>query len=877
MGKVQQFVPFGTMEEPAGLSEAEARARLEIDGPNDLPRGRRRTRLLICLEVIREPMLALLLAGGIVYLALGDTREALVLLVLTTLSIAITVVQESRSERALEALRDLASPRALVIRGGERRRIAGRDVVCGDLLVLAEGDRVAADAWVVEAHGLQADESLLTGESAPVGKAEAAMSFPADAPRAGGDMLGIVYSGSLIVAGTGLCSVAATGARSEMGRIGASLASLEVETPHLYRQTRRLVLFFAAAGFMACVLAVLLHGLLRGNWLEGALAGIALGMSLLPEEFPVVLAVFMAMGAMRLSRVRVLARRAAAIETLGSTTILCTDKTGTLTRNRMTLAGLRLPDGRAFDARPGGMLPAAFWPLVELGVLASAPEPFDPMEIAFHEFASGSAAAGHNRRHGPGWELEQRYPLDPALLAVSHLWAMDDGPAGERLVAAKGAPEAVADLCRLDAPARNAIRTAANAMAAEGLRVLGVAEARWSGAAPPASQRGFDFAFRGLVGLQDPLRPSVRDAVLQCRSAGIRVIMITGDYPETARAIAREAGMPAGEIVTGPMLAAMDAAALAEALGRVTIFARIMPEQKLRIVEALKMAGEIVTMTGDGVNDAPSLKAAHIGVAMGGRGTDVAREAASIVLLDDDFGSMVTAIRVGRRIFDNLRKAMGFIVAVHVPIAGLALAPLLLGFPILLGPIHIALIEMIIDPVCSLVFEAETEEPGVMKRPPRAPDGALMPRSLLAWSAAQGAIAFSAIAALLVWTERGGAGGDDLRSLAVFSLVACILMLVLVNRSFSASLSKAVLRPNIALAVVVTAIGFVLALVQFVPPVRALLSFGMLGVSETAYAVLTALLVFLLLETMKRLLRIGAGRPPEFANHAGNSHVEVGA
>lgn len=840
-----------------GLDDSEARARLAADGPNELPRGDRRTKFRILVEVLREPMLALLLAGGIVYLALGDTREALALLVLASLSVSITVIQESRSERALEALRDLASPRALVIRNGERRRIAGREVVRGDLLLLAEGDRVPADGWLVEAHGLKLDESLLTGESVPVGKSEAAAPFPDVPPRAGGDGLPYAFSGSLVVGGTGMCLVAATGARSEIGRIGQSLASLEIETPRLYRQTRRLVFFFAAGGIAACLLALLFHGLMRGDWLQGALAGIALGMSLLPEEFPVVLAVFMAMGAMRLSRVNVLARRAAAIETLGSTTVLCTDKTGTLTQNHMALAALRLPDGHSFDARRDGPLPEAFWPLVELGLLASAPEPFDPMEVAFHEFAERGVADGHGLRRADDWDLERRYPLDTALLAVSHLWYVGDA-GGERLVAAKGAPEAIAELCRLDEAARASLRAAVDAMAGEGLRVLGVAEARWNGPRPPASARGFDFTFRGLVGLHDPLRPSVPDAVRLCRNAGIRIIMITGDYPATARAIAREAGIAEGRVVDGTALVAMDDIALADALRDATIFARIMPEQKLRIVGALKAMGEIVGMTGDGVNDAPSLKAAHIGVAMGGRGTDVAREAASIVLLDDDFGSIVTAIRVGRRIFDNLRKAMAFIVAVHIPIAGLALAPLLLGFPIVLGPIHIALIEMIIDPVCSLVFEAETEEEGVMRRPPRRPDSALMPRRLLLWSVAQGCIAFAAIAAALLVARNAGIGEMEFRSLAFFTLVASVLGLVLVNRSFSPSLVRAVLRPNAALAAVAVAVVLILACSQFVPAARALLSFDPLDPRTAMEAAAAAVLIPLLLEGLKRLLPVGA-------------------
>lgn len=838
-----------------GLSEVEARARLAAEGPNELPNGGRRTTARILIDVMREPMLALLVAGSLIYFALGDLQEALILALLAGLSVGITVIQETRSERALEALRDLASPRALVVRDGVRRRIPGREVVRGDRLVLAEGDRVPADGWVVEAHGLNLDESLLTGESVPVGKSPI-FPIPAEAPRAGGNMLPYAFSGSLVVGGSGVCVVHATGALSEMGRIGQSLAGLEVETPRLYRQTRRLVLLFAAGGIGASLLAMMLFGLLRDTWLEGALAGIALGMALLPEEIPVVLAVFMAMGAMRLSRVRVLARRAAAIETLGSTTVLCTDKTGTLTQNRMAIAELRLPDGRRFDIRTGEALPTDFRAIVELGTLASAPDPFDPMEIAFHDLGALGDARGLAPRRAGLWQLRHRYPLDPALLAVSHLWEMGDG---EQMVAAKGAPEAIAGLCRLDPHDHAAVRDAADAMAAQGLRVLGVAEARWAGSTPPASPREFGFVFSGLVGFEDPLRPSVPAAMAQCRSAGIHVVMITGDYPETARAIAREAGIAQGEVVTGPMLAAMDDAELARALQRVTVFARIMPEQKLRIVTAYKATGAVVGMTGDGVNDAPSLKAAHIGIAMGGRGTDVAREASSIVLLDDDFGSIVTAIRVGRRIFDNLRKATAFIIAVHIPIAGLALAPLLFGLPILLAPLHIALLEMIVDPVCSLVFESEIEEDDIMRRPPRHPDSVLMPRAMLGWSFGQGMIAVAAIAVLLSWGWTAGIGENQLRSLAYFALVAIVLGLVLVNRSFSSSLVRAVTRPNRALVAVAASVTLLLLAAQFVRPVAELLSFAPLNISEAAALAVTVLLVLLLLEALKRFLNAGRG------------------
>lgn len=833
-----------------GLSDEEARARLGAEGPNELATARRRGTGRLILEVLREPMLLLLLIGGAIYLALGDTREALMLLAFACFSVGVTIVQEARSERALAALRSMASPRALVIRGGAQRRIAARELVAGDLVLLNEGDRVPADGWLVENDGLALDESLLTGESVPVTKNVAMDAGAADRPRPGGDGLAFVFSGTLVVRGAGLARIAATGPRSEIGRIGRSLALLETESPRLYRETRRLVVFFAIGAVAATSLAVLLYGLLRGSWLEAALAGIALGMSLLPEEFAVVLAIFLAMGAMRMARVSVLARRAAAIETLGSATILCTDKTGTLTENRMRVAELCLADGRTHAASGTAMLPADFHRLAELGVLASAAEPFDPMEIAFHELDRAQRAAGAALRRGAGWGLRRHYPLDPALLAVSRAWDIGEAQA-DHVIASKGAPEAIAELCGLDEVARADLKRQTDALAARGLRVLGIAEASWHGDELPGTHREFAFELAGLVGLEDPLRASVPEAVRQCRNAGIRVVMITGDYPETARAIASQAGIESKEVVTGKMLEQMDAAELARRVGDIGIFARILPEQKLRIVVALKAAGEIVAMTGDGINDAPSLKAADIGVAMGGRGTDVAREAAAIVLLDDDFGSIVAAIRMGRRIYDNLGKAMGFIVAVHVPIAGLALMPLLFGMPILLGPVHMALLEMIIDPVSSLAFEAERDEADIMRRPPRSAQARLLGVALIGRSIVQGVVALLVVGVVLLVFARGAPDPAELRSTVFVALVAAVLSLVLVNRSFSASLVSALRRPNPALAVVVLLVLSLFLLAEFVPAFGGLFGFVVLDLDQIAAALGAGVLVLVLLEGLK--------------------------
>lgn len=820
-----------------GLSAADAAARLAADGPNELPRARRRNPVRLILDVLREPMLALLLGAGLIYLVLGDRAEALILLAFACLSVTITVVQEARTERVLEALRDLTSPRALVIRDGTRQRIAGREVVRGDLVVLAEGDRVPADARLLTAEALLADESLLTGEAVPVRKSAAPDAASGSGSRPGGDDQPQVYSGTMIVRGSALGEVTAIGAQSEIGKIGASLSMLEMETPRLQMQLRRVVLLFGMLGLGVSVAVVVLYGLSRGGaWLDAALAGIAVGMTMLPEEFPMVLAVFMAMGAWRISQARVLTRRASAIEALGAADVLCTDKTGTLTENRMEIEVLQLPDGASFLPGQGTPAPPRFAELAEAGTAASAPEPFDPMERAFHALASPPA----------GGQLARSYALAPDLLAMTQIW---DSEAG-RVAYAKGAPEAIARLCGIEGEELSELGDRVDALAAAGLRVLALASAACEDELPD-TQHGFDFRFLGLAGFVDPLRPEVPAAVAECREAGIRVIMITGDYPATARAIATAAGIAEGRVMSGDELEALDDAALAAALPETQVFARIQPEQKLRIVRALKAEGAVVAMTGDGVNDAPSLKAAHIGVAMGGRGTDVAREASSIVLLDDDFGSIVHTIRLGRRINDNLRKAMRFIMAVHLPIAGAALTPLLFGMPMILGPMHVAFLEMVIDPVCSLVFEAEKEERNVMRRPPRRAGAPLFSGATMAWAGVQGALSFVAVALVLWFAPDYGLTGEQVRALCFATLVLVIVALIAVNRTEGASPLEALLRPNRAFAVVLPLVGAMLAVVLLWGPAQSLFGFASLPAVSYVVPPLAALVVLLALEAAK--------------------------
>lgn len=834
-----------------GLTSAEAVARLRADGPNLLPTGGTRSQFHIIVEILREPMLAMLLVAGLAYLLLGSAGEAIVLVCFAGFSIVVAVVQESRTERVLQSLRELAAPRALVIRDGVPVRIAGRDVVCGDLVVLEQGDRVPADGALLECGEMEVDESLLTGESVAVRKRPLAAGEDANSTTPGGDDAPWVYSSTMITRGRGIARVSATGANSQLGKIGQSLAMLQMEAPALRKQTARIVRYAASAAGIVTLAVIMLFGLLRGGWLEATLAGIAIGMSLLPEEFPVVLTVFLAMGAWRISKASVLTRRAAAIETLGAATVLCTDKTGTLTQNRMAVTELWLPGTAPVPlSENDDPLPQELHALLQTGALASAAVPSDPMEIALHD--------AHSRRSDNAardWTLDHTFALSSDFLAMSNAWTRPDQPG--LTVAAKGAPEAIAQLCRLPPTGRQAMEAAIHAMAERGMRVLGVAEARVDG---PLGQRQQDHVFqlRGLIGLSDPLRSGVPDAVAQCRTAGIRVIMITGDFPATARAIAKQAGLTQGDLLTGAEIEALDEEQLAVRLKTVGICARTMPAQKLRIVESLKRAGEVVAMTGDGVNDAPALKAAHIGIAMGKRGTDVAREAASIVLVEDDFGAIVAAIRLGRRIYDNLRKAMSFILSAHVPIAGLALMPLLTGLPILFGPIQIALIEMIIDPVCAIAFEAEPEEDDIMQRPPRPSGEPLFSLPMIGHGLAQGTAALLALALLFWGAAARGLPPGEIRALVFFTLVAALLALVLVDRAFGRSIAAALVRGNPALRYIAIGIFVVSVIIVASPLARELLQFAPVRAAHLGIALATGGLLLVVLEQLKLGSRIHA-------------------
>lgn len=829
-----------------GLTEQEARERLATDGFNELPTAKKRTVFHILFEVVREPMFLMLIACGVLYLLLGDKEEALMLLGFVGIIIGITIYQEQKTERALEALRDLSSPRALVIRDGKQQRIAGREVVRDDIILIAEGDRVPADAVLLSGGHVSVDESLLTGEPVPVRKKN--WDGRIEMGRPGGDDLPFIYSGSLVVKGQGIAQVRSTGARTEIGKIGKALLILEPEETNLQVQTGKIVKNFAIVGLSLCALVVVVFGLTRGNWLEGFLAGITLAMATLPEEFPVVLTIFLALGAWRISQFKVLTRRVPAVEMLGAATVLCTDKTGTLTLNRMTITKIAV-NGEFYEVDGKQLiLPDSLHEVIEYSLLASPADPFDPMEKAMKELG-GRTLANTEHLH-KNWMLVKEYSLSEKLLAMSHVWRSPNMQ--DFVVAVKGAPEAVADLCHFDEARLVKMHMQVAAMAKDGLRVLGVAKANFKASDLPGEQHDFDFEFIGLLGLSDPVRPEVPKAVKECYTAGIRVIMITGDYPATAQSIARQIGLePLDQVITGPELDAMSDEELKERIKTTCIFARAVPEQKLRLVQALKANGEVVAMTGDGVNDAPALKAAHIGIAMGGRGTDVAREASAIVLLDDNFASIVAAVRMGRRIFDNLKKAMGFIFSVHIPIAGMSLLPVIFNWPLALMPVHILFLELIIDPACSVVFEAEADEADIMQRPPRKLTAPLFGREMILSGLIQGLGILAVIAGVYAYLLSSGFDEGTARMVAFGSLVIGNLGLIFANRYTTRSILATLKIPNTALWWVTGGAIAFLVLVLEIPFLRELFKFSDLKNWEVVLIAATGLVSILLAESTK--------------------------
>ncbi|MBC7537455.1 MAG: cation-translocating P-type ATPase [Bacteriovorax sp.] len=794
-----------------GLSLALILQRQEKEGLNELPSSKPKKIYSFFFEVLKEPMVYLLLGCGIVYFFLGDHQEAIMLLAFLFLIIGITIIQETKAGRALEALRELSSPRALVLRNGKKIRIAGREVVREEIIFLSEGDRVPADSTLISGTNIAIDESLLTGESVPVAK----------------KIEEKIFASTTVIRGQGIAVVDDIGSNTQIGKIGSSIQQIEIISTRLEQQTNKLVKRLAWLAFFLCALVVIVYSVTHHNWIEGSLIGLSLGMAILPNELPAVLTIFFAMGAWRLSKRSVLTRKISAVENLGSITVLCVDKTGTLTLNQMAIQKI-YSQKKLIDLSDSNVLslPEEFHETLEFGILASRKDPFDPMELAFTsaglKFLKGSEHLHHD------WNLEKEYPLSPELLSITHAWKPNSG--GGFVIGAKGAPEAIIDLCHMNEIQTNITKQKAEEMASLGLRVLGVAKSRIETSQLPSKQHDFEFSFLGLIGITDPIRAGIQESISECHSAGIRVIMLTGDHPLTASSIAKKIGLQnPTQVITGTQMESLSDVELVELTKNMSVFSRVMPSQKLRLVDSLKKAGEIVAMTGDGVNDAPALKSAHIGIAMGGRGTDVARESSAIVLLDDDFSSIVEAIRTGRRVYTNIKNALIYLFAIHIPIAGMSVLPVLLGLPLVLLPAHIALLHLIIEPASSIAFEVEPASSDSMTKKPRSPSEPLFNNEIWHSSLLRGTTLFAALASVYFIALGRNHGEEDARTLVFSTLILSNTFLIFLSRGSNISLkSKFKNKPNNVVMWLTVASIVMLGFALYLPALRAVLRFSFL-------------------------------------------------
>ena len=789
-----------------GLTSQEAERRLTVYGANRLVERRRRGRLRRALAKVADPMAAMLAITGGVYLAFGELVNGIVLLVALIPVLGVDVLLEARSQRALAALAASLAPRARAIRDGVEREVPTEALVPGDALVVREGDVVFADARVARGEHFTVDESHLTGESEPQ-------------ERGAGDA---VFAGSRVLAGHATAIVTETGRRTRFGEIAELVAVAEPGQSPLGRRVSRLIGWF---GVVAVALALLVFGIRMiagAHAIDAFLSAISLAMAAIPEEFPVVLALYLSLGALRLARRGVLVRRLEAVEALGSTTVICTDKTGTLTRGSFELA-----EHRALAGTDEALLEAA--------ILASEPDSDDVLEraIVAHAEGHGVAAAGLHAR----WRLVVDHPFETEGKHVTHVWAAG----GAWRVVMKGALEGVLAHCAVSAEERRRAEAAMAELGRAGMRVLAVAVRDGTGAHPAEREAAeHDLALLGLLGFRDPLRPEVPAAVAACRSAGIAIKVVTGDHAITARAIAEAAGIPVpdGAVVTGPELAELAPEERTRRIRSAAVLARIAPPQKHEIVERLVGSGEVVAMTGDGVNDAPALRRASIGVSMGRGATEVARGAAGLVLLEDDFSALVWTVREGRRIYLNLQQAFLFLVAFHMPVIGLAVAVPALGLPLLLLPIHLVWLELVVHPVAALVFEVEEAPADVMARPPRRPSEGLLPVRLAARSVLSG-LAITA-GALAIYAARLSEGVTAARAAAMTTVIAGGLALTWAERALDRPWREVPLPRSPRFWIVVAIVAASVPATMLIPPVARLLQLAPIGLADVGLALAVA-------------------------------------
>lgn len=746
-----------------GLNSEEVEKLQKKYGMNELVIQEKPNMLKKFLGVFKEPMFLLLLIATTVYFLLGAPKDGAIMLVFVGFVASITFIQEWKTEKTMNALKDLTSPKVNTLRDGKNILIKSTELVPGDVVFLSEGERIPADCIVLEPSNFSVDESILTGESEYVMKVSTTQSEKSTDYW----KKDILYAGTLCVFGKCTAIVKFTGINTEYGKIGKAISEAKDEPTPLQKKVSILVKNIAIAGVILCISVMVASYFYSFDILNSILSGISLAMAIIPEEFPVVLTVFLSMGAYRLAKNNTLMRKISAVETLGSATVLCVDKTGTITQNKMKVKSI-YSDGGIFNNED-----LKNQELSDLMVLSCEKDPYDPMEKAILEAANLSQLETVYK-----YDLSKKIAFDSKTKRMANIYIKDN----KYYVAVKGSAETVLGLCNLDKQTMDEINIEIDKMASNGLRVLALADC--TSEEVYEDLECYELTFKGLVGLQDPPKEGVEEAIKLCKKAGIRVVMITGDYSKTAMAIGEEIGLKfTDKVIVGNEIDSLSENELCEVVKSCDVFSRVIPEQKMKIVKALKKNGEIVAMTGDGVNDAPALKSADIGIAMGQRGTEVAKEAADMILMDDNFTTIVKSVKDGRRVYDNIRKAMVYILIIHIPIAAMAMFAPLFNLPPLLLPMHIMLLELIIDPTCSIVFEGEPAEANIMENPPRSPQEPLLTRSLTIKVVLQGIIMFLAAFMPFHYMIDLGISSEYARSFSLITFIVANVTLVLVNRS----------------------------------------------------------------------------------------------
>ena len=825
---------------PLGLTSAQV-LELQLQfGKNELVKEKPANFFHKILHVVSEPMFLLLIVAAVIYFILGEPKDGAIMLVFVLAIISIEVIQEWKTDKTLRALKDLSAPHITVLRDGVEQIINSVDLVPNDLMFIAEGVKIPADGLVIKASTLRVDESSLTGESEAVFKvAEGTAEISADYWRRD-----YCYAGTLVTQGTGTILVDKIGTTTEYGKIGKDVMAAPDEPTPLQLQTGKLVQMCAGiAAVLFSLVGVVTYinipdHLFGARIIESILAGITLAMAMLPEEFPVILTVFLSMGAWRLAKKQSLVRKLASVETLGAVSVLCVDKTGTITMNKMTV-------------QDSWSATADVPTLTKIMGMGCEPDAYDPMEKAMIVHCENQ---GISRKQIFGGELVRDYAFTDESKIMGHVWKTD----ADIIVAAKGSPERLLEICQLSEDERTAVETAAAEMSARGLRVIAVGQmVVATESAIPATLNECRLQLCGVIGLADPPRDSIKADIEQCTRAGVRVVMITGDNGITASAIARQINMPNSDaIITGDELSKMNDDELQERIKTANIFSRVLPEHKMRIVRAFKSNGAVVAMTGDGVNDAPALKYADIGIAMGKRGSEVSREAADLILLDDNFSTIVHTIEDGRRIYDNIKKAVGYVFTIHIPIALSALLAPLLGITpasLLLLPLHVVLLELVIDPTCSIVLERQPAERDIMDRPPRDPKAKLITVASLMKSVVQGLVIFvAAFGAYILFLQQQPDNAPLARTMGLTIMLLSNILLVQVNSSNSEYAVKTFMRlakDKVMLAVIVaTLVGL---LVMLYTPLCGFLKLAPLSLGQLVLAAAIACVAVLWYELVK--------------------------